>query len=57
MTEFDTIKTMLKRVGDSIIITTWEFLDEALIEDVTVRIAFRFKDGKLESISRDDKDY
>ena len=58
MTEFDTIKAMLERIGDTLEITTWEKLDgEALIEDKTAHVEFWFKDWKLDYVFRINEDY
>lgn len=57
MTEFDTIKAMLERIGDTLEITTWENLDDALIEDQTAHVEFWFKDWKLDYVFRINEDY
>lgn len=47
MTEFETIKNALERINDNIVITKWENLNEALIEDMSINTEFWFKDDKL----------
>ena len=53
MTEFETIKTALERIGDTLVITEWKELDEALIKDKTSHVDFWFKGGKLDDVGRD----
>lgn len=47
MTEFETFKALLDRIGDKYEITEWELLDEAWIEDFTTKVVFEFIGGKL----------
>jgi len=56
MTEFETIKTALERLGHEIVITEWSFIDEAWIEDLTAKVTFEFKNGQLDHIDNDKTD-
>lgn len=56
MTEFNTIKAMLERIGDTLEITSWEILGEALIEDQTAHVEFWFVNGKLDHVFRINED-
>jgi len=56
MTEFETIKTALERLGHEIVITKWSFIDEAWIEDLTAKVTFEFKNGQLDHIDNDKTD-
>lgn len=56
MTEFETIKTALERLGHEIVIMKWTFIDEAWIEDVTAKVTFEFKNGQLDYIDNDKTD-
>lgn len=57
MTEFETIKTALERIGDTLVITEWKELGEALIEDKTSHVDFWFKCDKLDDVYRDTSDF
>jgi hypothetical protein len=56
MTEFETIKTALKRLEHEIVIAEWSFIDEAWIEDLTAKVTFEFKNGQLDFITNDKTD-
>ncbi len=56
MTEFETIKTALERLGHEIVITEWSFIDEAWIEDLTAKVTFEFKNNQLKDIDNDKTD-
>lgn len=56
MTEFETIKTALERLGHKIVVTEWTFIDEASIEDLTAKVTFDFKNGQLDYIDNDKTD-
>lgn len=53
MTEFETFKTLLDRIGDEYKITEWKVLDQAWIEDLTTKVTFEFVGGKLTYINND----
>lgn len=57
MTELETIKTALERIGDTLVITEWKELGEALIEDKTSHVDFWFKGDKLDYVNRDTSDF
>jgi len=56
MTEFETIKTALERLGHNIIINEWAFIDEVWIEDLDAKVTFEFKHGQLDHIDNDKTD-
>lgn len=56
MTEFETIKTALERLGHNIVITEWKFIDEAWIEDLDAKVTFEFKHDQLDNINNDKTD-
>ena len=56
MTEFETIKTALERLGHNINITKFTFIKEVWIEDFTSKVTFVFKNDQLESIDNDKED-
>ena len=47
MTEFETFKALLERIGDNYKITEWKLLDEAWIEDLSAKVVYEFVGGKL----------
>lgn len=48
MTEFEIFKAAFERVGDKIRVEEWEIIDEAMIENITEKVDFYFKHGKLD---------
>jgi len=53
MTEFEVFKTALERQGHEIVVTEWEFLNSAWIEDLTAKVTFAFENDKLDYIIND----
>lgn len=51
MTEFETFKALLDRIGDKYEITEWAAIKEAWIEDYSTGVIFEFIDGKLACIT------
>lgn len=51
MTEFETFKALLDRIGDKYEITEWEAIKEAWIEDLSTGVTFEFVDDKLVCIT------
>lgn len=56
MTEFETIKTALERLGHDINITKFTFINEAWIEDFTSKVTFEFRNDQLKNIDNDKED-
>lgn len=56
MTEFDTIKTALERIGNKLEVIEWELLNEQHIEDHTTQTIYEFKNKQLDYVWNDKKE-
>ena len=56
MTEFETIKTALERLGHDINITKFTFINEVWIMDLTSDVTFEFRNGQLKDIDNGKED-
>ena len=56
MTEFETIKIALERLGHDINITKFTFINEVWIMDLTSDVTFEFRNGQLKDIDNGKED-